>query len=349
MPYPQLAVAADVLSDQLREHLARMATLLEPHAARIEQKFLKRLEVQGFDLRQRTALASITTGAAARILTKGREPADFIEQVEYSGKRLAKLNLPPSVVLEVLEMYDRQLAPSLKAALPKGDANLDWVRKQLQFCVVLTLNNAYYQVREAETRAFHELFSTQLKSRNMADLWERFLSSLVRTFKANAGRLYLFDEQDGTWTSQASLPKDTALKVQRRGTASTLLAKPLYVNGNGDPHRVVLDAGWKHQYKSCWSIPLLLGGKTSGVLQLGFIKPCEWLPREQELLAAAAERCGLAAEKQRLVEDLELRQQQVHKLAEHTLHVEEIERQRISRELHDEAGQSLLCIRLQWR
>ena len=34
-------------------------------------------------------------------------------------------------------------------------------------------------------------------------------------------------------------------------------------------------------------------------------------------------------------------------LAEHMLQVEEMERRRISRELHDDAGQSLVCIRLQ--
>ena len=82
-------------------------------------------------------------------------------------------------------------------------------------------------------------------------------------------------------------------------------------------------------------------------MQFGFSKPYEWLPREQELLAAAAERCLMAAEKARLMEDLAQREEQVRRLAEHMLHVEEMERRRISRELHDEAGQSLLCIRLQ--
>ena len=81
-------------------------------------------------------------------------------------------------------------------------------------------------------------------------------------------------------------------------------------------------------------------------MQFGFSKPYEWLPREQELLAAAAERCLMAAEKARLMEDLAAREEQVRQLAEHMLHVEEMERRRISRELHDEAGQSLLCIRL---
>src|SRR5581483_1925495 len=49
----------------------------------------------------------------------------------------------------------------------------------------------------------------------------------------------------------------------------------------------------------------------------------------------------------RLMENLAAREEQVRQLAEHMLHVEEMERRRISRELHDEAGQSLLCIRLQ--
>jgi signal transduction histidine kinase len=92
---------------------------------------------------------------------------------------------------------------------------------------------------------------------------------------------------------------------------------------------------------------LAADGRTAGVMQFAFSKPYEWLPREQDLLAAAAERCLMAAEKARLIEDLAQREEQVRRLAEHMLHVEEIERRRISRELHDEAGQSLLCIRLQ--
>ena len=63
---PELADAADVLSDQLREHLQRLAVLLEPHTDKIERKFLNRLRELEFQPKQRIALAAITPGAAAR-------------------------------------------------------------------------------------------------------------------------------------------------------------------------------------------------------------------------------------------------------------------------------------------
>ena len=71
------------------------------------------------------------------------------------------------------------------------------------------------------------------------------------------------------------------------------------------------------------------------------------LPRELEVLTAAAERCLRAADRARLLRDLADRETQLKALADHMLQVEEMERRRISRELHDDAGQSLVCIRLQ--
>jgi signal transduction histidine kinase len=344
---PELADAADVLSDQLRQHLKRMSRLLEPHTEKIERRFVQRMQHLGIEPMQRSALAAITTGAAARLLARNKSPLKFIEQVEYNGRRLAKMNLPPSAILEALQEYDRLLSPTLQGLQPDQQANFQWVREQLHFCIVLTLNNAYYQVREAETRAFYELFRIELESRNLEELLRRFLQSLVTACKADAGRLYMLNEEQTSWDLRAVSPGSTALSVTNRPGLIKKLSIPRYLNGNSARQGLLLDSEWHDRFHSCWSIPLATAGRMSGVMQFGFTKPFEWLPREQELLSTAAERCLLAAEKAWLMEDLARREEQVRSLAEHMLHVEEIERRRISRELHDEAGQSLLCIRLQ--
>jgi signal transduction histidine kinase len=344
---PELADAADVLSDQLRVHLQRLAHFLEPQADKIDRKFLTRLREMGFEPQQRTALTAITPGAAARVLARDLPPLKFIEQVEYNGRRLAKLNLPPSAILEALQEYDRLLAPALEELIPDEHANFQWVRDQLHFCVILTLNNAYYQVREAETQAFYELFRVELESRNLEELLRRFLETLVHVCKADAGRLYMLNEDSSQWVLRAGVPDPQSLSVPNRPGLVKKLSKQRYLTGDPRSSGILLEESWYTQFPSCWSIPLAADGRTAGVMQFGFAKTYEWLPREQELLAAAAERCLMAAEKARLVEDLAQREEQVRRLAEHMLHVEEIERRRISRELHDEAGQSLLCIRLQ--
>ena len=353
---PELADAADVLSDQLRDHLQRMSVFLLPHADALERRFLAKLERLRFPPPVRAALVALTAGAASRVLAKGLPPLKFIEQVEYNGRRLAKLNLPPSSIVEALQEYDRLLTPMFCKLLPAEYPNFQWVREQLHFCVILTLNNAYYQVREAETQAFYELFRVELESRNLDDLLGRFLQTLVQASHADAGQLYLLGDDRRSWLLKASFPcgvprdssaAEPAITIPATRALVNSLQRPRQIDPENGTARHLLDPAWKKRFKSCWSVPLAAHGRVAGVMQFGFSKFYEWLPREQELLSAAAERCLMAAEKARLMEDLAASEERIRQLAEHMLHVEEMERRRISRELHDEAGQSLLCIRLQ--
>ena len=325
---PVLADAADVLSDQLRIHLERLAAVLKPHLAEVDKQFRTRLRKLHRDAKQIKALCDITPGAAAQIFAAGRPASDFFEIVEYSGRRLAKLSVPPAGVLRALREYDRVLDPVLILSYPEEYKNFRWAREQLQFCIVLTLNNAYYQVREAETQAFYELFHAELQAEGLEDLLARFLRTLTRFCRAEDGRLLLFD---GCQELSPSLMKR--------------LEKPRLIP-RGKAEALILDPQLRAGYPWFWSVPLLAHGRIAGLLQLAFSTEYHWLPRELELLGAAAERCIRAAEKARLLEDLARREKQVRQLSEHMMQVEEEERRRISRELHDEAGQSMLCIRL---
>lgn len=349
---PVLADAADVLSDQLREHLSRLAVLISPHAAALEKRFRAKLRRFQLDARQTKALVAITPGSIARLLANGASLSDFTEEVEYHGRRLAKLNVLPSTITEALQLYDAILTPMLRKLIPQEYANFQWVREQLQFCVLLTLNNAFYQVREAETEAFYELSRGELEARNLDEVLYNALATLSRFSHAAVGHLYLLDDTGKNWVLRATTENGVRVPTGAQSIPNTpelrsRVAKPRYIVAGGKFLNAVLDAAWPGRYKSFWSVPMAAGKRVAGVIQLGFVGEYEWMPREQELLAGAAERCLMAAEKARLVEDLAAHKDQIRRLAERMLQVEEAERRRISRELHDEAGQSLLWIRLQ--
>ena len=123
---------------------------MQPHVPALERRFLDKLRRLGYESRQRKALAAITPGAAAAVLAARGLPPEFVEQVQYNGRRLAKLKLEPVRIVSALQEYDRLLAPIVGALDASGRGSLRQALEQWYFCVVLTLNNAFYQVGETE-------------------------------------------------------------------------------------------------------------------------------------------------------------------------------------------------------
>jgi signal transduction histidine kinase len=248
------------------------------------------------------ALLAITPGAASRL----RSLAGFFEQVDYNGRRLAKLNLPPDQAYAALDGFGALLGAVL------GD-NFQPAREQLHLATVLALSHAFYEVREAETQAFFGLYRAEAEAPSLPDMLRQFVRILTRAVHARTGRL-----------------------IQVDGAGAKKLARPRYIESGGPHEPLVSRELLRRRYASYWSYPV--GG--AAVLQFAFATPYPWLPRELTLLGAAAKRCREAMERARL-------EGEVRQLHVEALRAEQDERRRIGRELHDEAGQSRLFLRLE--
>ncbi|MCB1018744.1 MAG: GAF domain-containing sensor histidine kinase [Acidobacteria bacterium] len=351
---PVLSQDGVVLSPKVQRDIRRLAAKLAPAAETLEERWQRRLSTVFSgkpDAPRQRALSAINPGACAAELAEGRLDA-FFEHVEYHARRLAKLDVAPAQVLASVSEYQRVLSPAIKRWFPGQAAAYEYALDHLYFGIKLTLNNAYYQVRDAEATAFFDVLQDQLETLRVKDLLRRVLETLTRTFRAHGGAILLLDES----TSQVAVK---ASKGMSRSLVRSFDAKlgdgfAGVIAASGEP-QIIVDAKnderiaskkIRDEFYSVWGVPLTVRGKTTGVVALGFSYEYHCLPREMKLFEAIAERCALAIEKAQLMEELRLREERIRQLGEHMMKVEEEERRRISRELHDEVGQALLVVRL---
>ena len=345
--------AVPPFKESSRELIIEVARALEPYFPDITNKWRERLVADfGFDGRTLAALERLTPAAGAVYFLHDDFPG-FEENLQYFGTRLSKLQVDTRAVARCLELFQLSCDPYLSGLFPEREAEAKTALEVLSSVSFVIISGAYYDAKTLESNALLSLLDAELAADDLSVLLQKVMEITTRTFQASMGAILLRETESNNLRLANAVGLDEVLPepddfkvVVGQGFAGNIAS-------SGEP-AMVLDTSGENSFsanlrakaKSLWGVPLKAEGETIGVVTIGFPKPYEWLPTERELMRAIADRAALAIERAQMTEALREREQRIAELSAHLLRVQEEERKRISRELHDETGQALMVIRL---
>lgn len=242
---------------------------------------------------------------------------------------LALLDVELTQVVRAIREYEkltRSFYRNLPADLRK---EAEAAQSHLLCLFMAVVGQSFTEVQARENRFLQDLLHVGGAATDEGVLDQEFLSAAMRHCGADEGVLI------GRSATQLAIRCDGTKKGTIAPRKPSALAQLARVRQMKPDAQSVLIREWTQRPGTVWSIPI-----GENVLQLRFAGERPLLPRELKLMQQLARSWSLAS--QRLQ-----REQRLHGVSLRMLEVEELERKRVSRELHDDAGQSLVVIRLQ--
>ncbi len=340
------------LKESSRELIVEVAEALEPYFPDVGAAWRERMEKEfGFDTRVMAALERLNLSTGSSYFARD-DFGGFFENLGYYGTRLAKLEVDTRAVARSLDLYSMLSEPYLGSLFGERRSEALAAMEMLSSATFVAVSGAYFDTKTRESAALLAVLDAELNARDLAVLLEDVLRITTSNFGATIGSVVLRDADSEHFHVGTSVGLDLGLDADFHFRSGEGFAG--YVASTGEPEAVLDPAhdprvsnDWVRQHaRSLWGVPLKAGGDTIGVVVIGFDKPYEWLPTERALMRAIADRSALAIDRARITAALREREMRIAELSGHLLQVQEDERKRISRELHDDTGQALMVIRL---
>ncbi len=331
------------LKESSRDLILEVAATLQPVLHDITETWWEKLAAEfRFEPRVLAALKRLTL-ANGRSYFAGDDFADFFENVTYHSVRLAKLQVDTRDIARSLELYQTICEPYIEKLFGERREQATSALEMLSSATFVCVSGAYFDSQRSESAALLSVLDAELSAGNLSTLLERVLRTITSIFHASLGVVLLREPESDLLRVKSAVGFDGGLgddvgirigqgfagRIAQTGEPAMLPAV--------SPSEMITNPLVRGKAKALWGVPLTSEGVV-GVLLIGFDWPYEWLPRERELLCAIAERSALAIERARMTDALREREARIAELSGYLLRVQEEERKRISRELHDETG-----------
>ncbi len=289
----------------------------------------------------------------------GSNLLDLIVEEHSRSKIQTMLNTYPGSPSSLEIQFNRKDNSALWT-LASISASTDSIWKSKELVLLLTDITALKKSEEQLRQRYHEISAMQrlssglAKSLHLGERLENAVKTVLEVTRFDAGGIYLLDQGERELTLQyhAGVSAEFAARTEHwpahRGITGHVARSglPRFVENVRDDPFFDQQLLAIEPVVALASIPLISKEKVLGVLNILHKKPYTFTEGEQMMLQTFGKQIGISIENAKLFETAREQAQQVRKLTLDIVEVQEEERRRFARELHDGLSQLLSTLKI---